>query len=306
MVDDKQSLESGIIPQHENRELILPVEMAKRGLELAIKIETHHEIEKPDQPIHRLPGLVHRSCISFSKNCDIAVITSHGKQKDNPGLIIWNTVNKKLRFVVDAKIGDVYSLALSRSGDLILIGYGDGSIGQGKGINGEKLIYKIFSIDPGRSEVTALCVSPDDQTFAECVNANAHIRELKKGKEIQRITGNNEYYNQLTFSDDGRKLVVAHGLGIKGWSRCLTLLDVWGNTTPVVFCPDRIMSISAVAISSDNQILLSMDEGVITVWDAMSAKEVRHWNHTSADVGDVIKEEKQSKYLTIQLKQPII
>ena len=109
MTDEDGSENHKIIPEDTNRELILPAEMANRGLELAKKIEKQHAIEKYGTPILKFPGLLNRSCVTFSGNGEYAAITSHGKQKDNPGLMIWNMVNRMLSIYPDAaylEVGD--------------------------------------------------------------------------------------------------------------------------------------------------------------------------------------------------------
>ncbi len=92
----------GLIPEDKDRRLSLPSEMVDRGLELAIRVERQHGIEKYRKPILKFPSLLNRSCVNFSKNGEFAAITSHGRQKDNPGLVIWNMVNRVLSIFPEA------------------------------------------------------------------------------------------------------------------------------------------------------------------------------------------------------------
>ena len=363
MADDHSPTDYGIIPEDTNRQLSLPSEMVNRGLELAIRIERHQGIEKYKKPILKFPGLLNGSCISFSRNGELAAITSYGKQKDNPGLVIWNVVNRILsvfpeagfkkaapsRFFIERiptdeqmgvtkestpiseimisatearykPIGDpestpwsIYSVALSKCGDLALIGYGDGSIYR---CNIVDHVIRDFSViakapyDRYERKVSAIAISPDDRFFAECTGFLVRIRDTKSGKEIKQFSGRNPYYNQIAFSDDGSKLLIANGeqTHFKSiWGTFMTLLDINGKQPPILFGGNRIMKITAVSIFPDNQKIVSLDNrGIITVWNATNGDEISHWRHTRSDVNDVIDKKQLPGNVRIEWTNPII
>jgi WD40 repeat protein len=341
MTDDHSVTDYGIIPQDTKRELILPSEMASRGLELAIKIERQQGIEKYQKPILKLPGLLNRSCINFSRNGEFAAITSHGKQWDNPGLVVWNVVNRVLsvfplagfkkappspffveRIPTDEQMGvtkesspiseikisaagarykpmghpestpwNVYSVALSKCGDLALIGYGDGSIYRCKIKDGVIYGSNIIAKNPNKQQVGAIAFSPDDQLFAECTGSQVRIRDTISGNEIKQFSGWNPYYNQIAFSDDGSKLIIARGeqttLEGVAWSAFMTLLDLNDRQPPVLFGETGITGVTAVSIFPDNQKVLSLnEEGIITVWNATNGDGISHWRHTKSNISN--------------------
>jgi WD40 repeat protein len=330
MVDDQNSEGYEIISQDTNRELLLHAEIVKRGLELAKKIEGERAIEKCNKPILHFPGVLNRSCVTFSRNGEVAAITSHGKQKDNPGLVVWNMVNLVLSInpepgfqvalpsfslleriiekapansVVkistsenrykpvgdpESKPWDINCVALSMSGEEVLIGYYDGSKGYCDIKDGVVSQMRVIGKEV-HGQLSAIVISPDGYAFAEAVGSIVRVWETKTGREIQRWEGHNPFYNQLSFSDDGRMLLIANCKGEKNWPACMTLVDINGNKPSFVYAGDRTGDISAVAISPDNQILASMNKGIVTVWSATSGQEISHWHHTTYEVNDIIR-----------------
>jgi WD40 repeat protein len=329
MDNNHSPLGYGLVPEDKDRQLSLPSEMVGRGLELAVRIERQHSIEKCGKPLLKFPGLLNRSCVNFSKNGEFAAITTHGKQKDNPGLVIWNMVNGILsvlpeagfqefapsqRFIEQAlkdnpvisevKISanlnryetnddpasnprDINCVALSNTGAIALIGYANGCIGYcdvNDGIISDK---RIISRDPRGQGVGSIAISPDNYLLAGSVDLAVHLWEVKSGRKIYRLEGYNPFYNQLSFSDDGSKLLIA-SISINN-KPCLTLLDVNGRRPPLFFRNDRTKDISAVAISSNSNILATIGKGIITLWDIARGSEIIHWNHTTDEVNDIIK-----------------
>jgi WD40 repeat protein len=356
MDDDHSPTDTEMVPEEVHRQLSLPSEMVNRGLELAIRLERQQGIEKYKKPILKFPGLLNRSCINFSSNGEFAAITSHGKQRDNPGLVIWNVVNRTLsifpqagfkkaapapffveRIPTDEQMGvakesspisdikisvmdarykpighpestpwDIYSVALSRCGDIALIGYGDGSIYRCNIIDGIISHFRMIAQEPHHERVGAIAFSPDDRVFAECSGFQVRIRDTGSGREIRRFPGHNPYYNQMAFSGDGKKLLTARGEG-RSHGSYMTLLDLGGKQPPVVFGEGRVMSISAVSIFPDHQRILSLDDrGTITVWNAQSGDEISHWKHTESDVHDLISREQVAGNLVFEMRNPII
>jgi WD40 repeat protein len=330
MPDDQPSEGYEIIPKDTNRELIIPAEMANRGLELAIKIERQQAIEKYQKPILKFPGLLNRSCVTFSKNGEFAAITSHGKQKDNPGLVIWNMVNLVLSIFPEAgfqvaapphffveripkeatsisdikisvsskrykpigdpasKLWDINCVALSGSGNHAVIGYVDGSIGYCDVNDGTISDIRIVGIDPNRHNIGAIAISPDNNFFAEAAGSIVRLWEMKSGREIWCLEGYNRFYNQLSFSDDGSKLLIANCKRLHDMPACMALMDVYEKNPHFSFINDQSGNISAVAISSDNHRLVSYNKGIIAVWDAANGRTISQWRHTDEDVNDII------------------
>jgi WD40 repeat protein len=329
MTDDHGSHGFELVSKRSNKELVIPTEMAKRGLELAISIEKRQGIEKCKQPILKFPGLLKRSCVTFSKNGVFAGLSSHGKQKDNPGLVIWNMDNLMLsvypeaifpefapfqRFIEQAlkdnspvsevKITanlnrretnvdpasnprDINCVALSNTGAIVLIGYANGCIGYCDVKDGVISEKKIIGKDPKGQGVGSIVISPDNHLLAESCGFVVRLWEVGSGREIGRLDGHNRFYNQLSFSDDGSKLLIAE-ISINN-RPCLTLLDVNGRRPPLFFSNDRTKNIAAVAISSNNNFLATMSKGIISLWDAKSGSEITYWNHITSEVNDIIK-----------------
>jgi WD40 repeat protein len=329
MADDQNSRGLELVSKKLNKELIIPAEMAKRGLELAISIEKRQNIEKCKKPILKFPGLLKRSCVTFSKNGILAGLSSHGKQKDNPGLVIWNMDDFMLsvfpeagfqefapsqRFIEqalkddppisDVKISanlnrsktnydsasypqDINCVAISNTGTIALIGYANGCIGYCDVNDGVISDKRIISKDPKGQGVGSIAISPDNHLLAVSVGLAVHLWETKSGMETCRLDGHNRFYNQLSFSDDGSKLLIAE-ISVNN-RPCLALLDVNGRRSPLFFSNDRTKNISAVAISSNNEILVTMSKGIISLWDAKSGREITYWNHTTSEVNDIIK-----------------
>ncbi len=329
MTEDQNSKSFELVPKESNRELIIPVEMAKRGLDLAVSIEKRQGIEECKQPILKFPGLLKTSCVTISKNGVFAALSSHGKQKDNPGLVIWNMDNLMLSIFPDAgfqdfvpfqrfieqvlednsvisevKISanlnrretngdpasnpqDINCVALSNTGAIALIGYANGSIEYCDVVNGIISNKRIISKDPKSQGVGSLAISPDHHLIAGSVGREVHLWETKSGRKIFHMDGHNRFYNQLSFSDDGSKLLIAQ-ISINH-RPCLTLLDVNGRRPPLFFRNDRTKNISAVALSANNQIMATMSKGIISLWDAKSGREITYWNHTNDEVNDIIK-----------------
>jgi WD40 repeat protein len=305
--------------------------MVNRGLKLAAKIEEQLVIKKCQKPILKFPGLLNRSCVAFSKNGELAAITSHGKQKDNPGLVIWNLANRDLSVFPEAgfqvaappeffverilkestdignirisvsnksykpigdpssKPWDINCVALSSLGDLVVIGYVDGSIGYCDIHDGTISDIRIVGKDPFGLKVGAIAISPDNYFFAEAAGPVVRLWEMKPGREIWCLEGYDRFYNQLSFSDDGSKLLIANCKRLHDMPACMALMDVHVKNPHLSFVNDQSGNISAVAISSDNHRLVSTNKGMIAVWDAANGRTISQWRHTDEDVNDIIK-----------------
>jgi WD40 repeat protein len=329
--EDQEPARYGITPENKHRELIIPAEMVYRGLRLAAKIEEQLATRKCQEPIVKLPGLLNRSCVAFSKNGKLAAITSHGKQRDNPGLVIWNLSNRDLSILPEAgfqvaappeflieriveefsdvgnvnisvsnrkykpmgdpasKPWDINCVALSGSGSLALIGYVDGSIGYcdiDDGVISSEM--RIVGRDPDGHKVGAIAISPDNCVFAEASGSVVRLWEIKSGREIWCLEGYNRFYNQLSFSDDGSKLLIANCRRLNDMPACMALMDVHAKTPHLSFVNDQSGDISAVAISSDNHRLVSYNRGTIAVWAVANGRTISQWRHTDEDVNDII------------------
>jgi len=332
MPEDQNPARHEVTPEERNRELIIPAEMVDRGLRLAAKIEEKLATRRCQEPILKLPGVLNRSCVAFSKNGKLAAITSHGKQRDNPGLVIWNLASRDLSILPEAgfqvaapaeslierivkefsavgnvnisvsnrkykpmgdpasKPWDINCVALSGSGDLALIGYVDGSIGYcdiADGVIASEM--RIIGRDPDGQRVGAIAISPDNYVFAEAAGLVVRLWELKSGREIWCLEGHNRFYNQLSFSNDGSKLLIANCRRLHDMPACMALMDVHVKNPHLSFVNDQSGDISAVAIASDNHRLVSFNRGTIAVWDAADGRTISQWRHTDDDVDDIIK-----------------
>jgi len=329
MPKDRNPDKYEITPEERNSELIIPPEMVTRGLKLAANIEEKLVINKYQKPILKFPGLLNRSCVTFSKNGEFAAITSHGKHKDNPGLVIWNLSNRDLSVFPEAgfqvaappnffveriqkeftdignitisvsnksykpigdpasKPWDINCVALSESGNLALIGYVDGSI-RYCDIKDGVISSKIVGRNPDGHKVGAIAISPDNYFFAEATGSIVRLWEMKSGREIWCLEGYNRFYNQLSFSDDGSKLLIANCKRLHDMPACMALMDVHVKNPHLSFVNDQSGNISAVAISSDNHRLVSSNKGIIALWEAEKGRTISQWHHTDEDVNDII------------------
>ncbi len=350
----------GIIREGASREIILPAEMARRGLELAIQIEKRQGIEpvkdseKCKTPLLRFFGALKHSCVSFSKNGQVAAIASDSRPGQCPGLVIWNMTSREASLFADAAnvsitrtylsvvdllseqntdttqpsppvsgvainrslnpaspLGeadsgtrDIECVALSGSGDMALLGYADGGLYRCRFAVRSATEFKPLARDRGGHEVTAIAISPDDQFFAEYCFHVVRVHETASGKERQQFPGYSLFYNTLAFSEDGSRLLIARGLEKGSFGSCLTLVDLSGRRAPLVFCADRVQGTATAAISSDNQLVVSMDDGIITLWDAINAREIRHWKHTEAPTRGTGEETRISQTISIRMNNP--
>jgi WD40 repeat protein len=318
-----------IIPIDTNRGLSLPADMLKRGLKLAGKIESRLNIGQPNTPYLRFPGLLTSSCVSFSQNGEYAVLTSHGEQNDNPGLVVWNIINHTLsvypeagykgespapffvekvtpyftaatrdndaisktniclsenihKYVKDpaSTVWDINCATLTSNGEFSFIGYCDGSIAICSITNGLIGKFEIFHKDEFGREVKSIAISPNYHLLAASIGGYIILWDVRLQKEITRIKANNPFYNQLSFSTDNSKLLVANFLPKNGWIEVPTIFDLTGKRYPVACVSDKSRYTSSVALSNDNYYLVSLDNSIITVWDATNGNEIRSWKHT--------------------------
>lgn len=341
---------NAIIPAAPIISLALPAEMINRGLVLATKLELKHHIKNYQAPLKQCEGSYTLACVSFSKNGLSALITGYGKQASSPTLVVWNARDESrlIAFLSEQDSGIVESVALSKNAEVALIGHSDGHV---IGFDLKSRVVRNFPADaneplppdhvtlsfmmnpdqsfraegstaitkkatasqPGRS-VTAIAFSPDERYFAECSgHSQIRIREINSGKEIQRFAvGYLDYYSQIAFSEDGRKLVVARGspTTIKGGMLSLiTIFDLTGKREPLMLGGDRIISATAVAFFPDSQKVLSLDSGgIITTWSALDGKEISHWSHVKSreDANDLISRRTIGPNAAIEQRNPMI
>ena len=203
-------------------------------------------------------------------------------------LQISTDLNSKLT-VYPRKPLDIECVALSRLGDICFIGYADGRFGYCDIKDGVISAITIIGKDTKGQGIRAIAISPDNSAIAISAGMTIHVLEIKSGREIQCVEGHNRFYNQLSFSDDGSKLLVANCKAKKDWTACLAILDIRGNNRPFAWCNDRTKDISAVAISPDNRRLATIGKGIVSVWDPSNGTELAHWQHTTYEVNDIIK-----------------
>jgi WD40 repeat protein len=362
MADNGSSAGHEIIPEDSNRQISLPPEMVRKGLELAIKIEALQGIENYRKPILKVPGVLDGACISFSKDGKAAAITCYGEKKENLGWMIWNVITKRLsiypegdkevfppKYNIVSRIravgkeivgkrltsissfdispnlpalthdgepvsipGKIFSVALSNNGNFVLIGYGDGSIFRGVIVDSVIQDFRVLIREANNYPVTALCFSPDHRFFAASLGDQVRLMESVLGEEIHRVAGRNAFYNQIVFSDDGSKLLIANGehrtyRNISG--SFMTLFDLHGQQGEVLFGGDRIMDIAAVSISADNRRIASLDQrGIIALWDATTGDEISNWSHVNSpsDLHNIIGEKDMGRNARFVWTNPLI
>jgi WD40 repeat protein len=341
---------NAIIPADSHRSLLLPVEMVNRGLVLATRLELKRNIQDFQTPLRQCPGSYTPACVKFSKNGQFALITGYGKHVSSPSLILWNAIDGSRIITLLPEQGQeyVHSVALSKNAEFALVGYSDGHIlcwsiktGTARCFPADTndahprhlpILPMRFSPDqsfqdqrasankrspthnqPDRS-VTSIAFSPDERLFAECTgHVHIRIREIGSGKEIQRLqVGYLDYYNQMAFSDDGSKLVVARGRSTTskgGMLSLITLFDLTGKREPLMLGGDRIIAATAVVFFPDNQKVLSLESGgVITIWNTLDGSEICHWSHVKRrdDANDLISRRAISPNMSIVTRNSMI
>jgi WD40 repeat protein len=330
MAEDDSPPGREIIPEDTRRQISLPPEMVRKGLELAKKLEGEPGNTRPKTPLRRLPGAFQGACIDFSGNGEFAAIICYGKQEFNPGLMVWNLTSGDLSILPEAgyestpyaaritsnletamrslesssvsgfKISldlssnrpngnpdaipkNACSVAISKNGDIVLVGFEDGAIRGGRIMNSVIGQLRLIAMNLLIQPVTVLAVSPDNHLIVAASGDSAHLVDPVRGKEIRRFQGRNPYCNQIAFSDDGSELLMAHGEPRSEKNDHvphMTLFDLRGEKPDVVFGGDRARGTASVAISSDNRTVVSLDEEeVIAVWDAVTGGEISHWSH---------------------------
>ena len=191
MVDDEFPSGNELVPEESIRQLSLPANLINRGLVLSRRIQNQPSVKNYKEPIFKTRGVLNGSCIDFSRNGKRVLITSYGEKKVHCGFFVVNVETQKFAVCYDvknAKIAPyiVYSVALSKSGDFGLVGFGDGRIVYINTLDPMFPFPSILTKVPGGNRISAIAISPDGQFFAECSGYYVHIRETRSGREITR------------------------------------------------------------------------------------------------------------------------
>jgi WD40 repeat protein len=254
---------NAIIPEDKDRQLSLPSELANRGLQLAARIELQRNIQKYQKSIRYFPGFDDRSRMNFSKNGGFAAIYCSPSGQGDPRskeLVIWD-VNTGSTTTLSEKIhgmnlDSICSAALSDSGDMALTSY-KGAIILLWDVKNNRVvnIFKIDDTSPiSQREVSrGLNFSPDDRYFAAGNFFHVTIRETNSGRETMRFRAMIDDSNEMAFSEDGNKFIIANTYFSETSLNCHTMsfVDIRGRQQTISF--QETNNISSVSLFPDNE-----------------------------------------------------
>jgi len=235
MVDNDSQSSSGIVPRDDRFGLVLPVDMAHRGLELAIRIERQQGIEQYDRPILKLPGALSRSCVNISGNGRVVAITSHGEQNDNPGLVIWDVDTRVLSILPEAGSTDPAAAQL--------------------------YIARVMVEEPPNAEdesssISTIKIPVSNTMYMPIGHPEAMIRHIYS----------------VALSKHGEQAVIGYGDG--SVLRCDVGEQARGNFRIIAKDPSG-RPVGAIAFSPDDRIIAECGELEVRIRDAASGREIK-------------------------------
>ena len=218
-MEDQTSRDGAIIPSESNKQLSLSKEIIHRGLDLATKIDDQNQLAHYQYPIRYFSGILTPSYITFSRNGNIAAITSHrSSNEENNEIIIWDSTTGSVSILSGLEHGlrnlgyrgngQIWSLALSSKGDFALAGYDDGDTlcwDIQKNQIHFRIVGHMFS-----EPVFKLDFSPDDQWIIRDTDYVINLYDADTGDYLRGpyiIAGNPVgRLNTMVFMHDGNKL----------------------------------------------------------------------------------------------------
>jgi WD40 repeat protein len=124
-----------------------------------------------------------------------------------------------------------------------------------------------------------LAFSTDGKMLATAHHECVHLWDVATGKEIRKIGGLAEYIGALAFSADGKNLAVMDTCVSGGWQTPrgtpARLFDVATGKERLRFGEQLNLALYHLAFSPDGKVLATAHTGLIVLWDAATAKEIR-------------------------------
>ena len=203
----------------------------------------------------------------------------------------------------------VQTVAFSSNGQRILSGSFDGSIilwDVATGINLNRFVghsdeVTSISISPDNSlAVSASCAERD--TERTCIRGDVLLWDMATGRELRDFVGHGEMVNAVIFSPEGNR-ILSGSCAARRQGACITgetlIWDVSPAGNIIQNLSGHASSVFAVAISSDNSLVLSGGGSVlledqpqgdtsIILWDATTGQILERFDNHTANVTEII------------------
>ena len=121
---------------------------------------------------------------------------------------IWDIAKKQIRSVFEGHQQEIYSLAFSRDGRLIISGSGDRTARIWDMDTGRSKVLAISEPESVDAGVTSVAISPDGRLVAAgSLDFYIRIWDVQTGLLIERLKGHKDSVYSVAFTPDGKGLV---------------------------------------------------------------------------------------------------
>lgn len=177
---------------------------------------------------------------------------------------VWNIESQELLYLFENRKDSITDLQFSHDNRYLAVGDIKGNICVWNLTTGKK--QHIFSIPS--SNWISVCFSYDDQLLACLSGEETYLFDLANGKQRYVVKGHTGYFSNITFSHDGRFLVLGGKDNIIRFWNVQTgklLKELQGHTNFVL----------GVAFSPDDKFLATTESNTIRIWDIATGKVIR-------------------------------
>ncbi|MEH1940431.1 MAG: WD40 repeat domain-containing protein [Nostoc sp.] len=185
-------------------------------------------------------------------------ILASGNEAGN--ILVWDLETKENIYTLKGHLKSITSVAVNADTEIIASASFDKTIK----IWDLKTGSEIYTLIPhpriyGIPRITlSLAISPDGQTLItgdDDLSNNISIWDLRTGKEINTLSPNSGKISMLSFSYDGKKFV-----------NCGINAKIWNLQTPEFIAKIPNSSATSIAISPDEQTIVTCVRELIEVW----------------------------------------
>ncbi len=242
------------------------------------KIIQRHQpaVPKYQKPVHDFVKTSTISCIDFSQDGKYAVLSGDITGDDrHPDISILDIITgKTIPLYGRNHPHNIVSVAISSKGDFALASYDITGLLCWDVKNQVLHDYLGVTSNTYQDPLVEMIFTPDDRHFAYHLGYNISMHDTLSGEYVRGFHGNRSHYNEMVFTHDGDNLFV-------GCQDGMIRYDSKGKRDPLLFADTK--DVRAVSIFPDNQQLVSLEgNGTITVWDAVSGREISHWFHSKS------------------------